>query len=143
MASSEEFFYQLGLRQFGNYHRIKLDPAPALRTLVRLAVNAEEGTNNSTLSKAEIVDVCVMLLCALLLSCSFCAYLQILVARLVAKRDMLQEYFSTFVSEDGVVETLPLLLKGYTPNLDKLPLFLMRLGAQVRLWWMNVKLPET
>lgn len=26
---------------------------------------------------------------------------------------------------------LPLLLRGYTPNLDRLPLFLMRLGPQV------------
>lgn len=30
------------------------------------------------------------------------------------------------------IESLPLLLRDYTPNLDKLPLFLMRLGPQVR-----------
>lgn len=50
----------------------------------------------------------------------------------MARRDMLQEYFSLKISEDGLVETLPLLLRDYTPNLDKLPLFLMRLGPQVR-----------
>lgn len=45
---------------------------------------------------------------------------------------MLQEYFSLGISEDGLDETLPMLLRDYTPNLDKLPLFLMRLGPQVR-----------
>lgn len=44
---------------------------------------------------------------------------------------MLREYFHTEISDDGMLETFPLLLKGYTPNLDKLPLFLMRLGPQV------------
>lgn len=47
------------------------------------------------------------------------------------QRPMLREYFSMAITDDGMVETLPLLLKGYTPNLDKLPLFLMRLGPQV------------
>lgn len=45
---------------------------------------------------------------------------------------MLAEYFALGISVDGTVETLPMLLRDYTPNLDKLPLFLMRLGPQVR-----------
>ena len=49
-------------------------------------------------------------------------------------RPILDEYFSMCITEDGVVESIPLLLKGYTPNLDKLPLFLMRLGPQVFLF---------
>lgn len=53
---SEEFFYQLGLLQFGNMNRIKLDPPPPLHTLVKLAVDAED-TTKSSLSKDEIVDV--------------------------------------------------------------------------------------
>lgn len=53
----EELFYQLGLRQFGDFNRLKLEPPPPLRALVKLAVDAEEGTKHSRLSKAEIVDV--------------------------------------------------------------------------------------
>lgn len=49
------------------------------------------------------------------------------------RRDMLSEYFSLHLSPDGLVESLPLLLRDYAPNLDKLPSFLMRLGPQVRL----------
>lgn len=57
VLDSEEFFYQLGLIQFGNFNRVKLEPAPSLRKLVTLAVNAEEGTKNSKLSKEQIVEV--------------------------------------------------------------------------------------
>jgi len=52
---------------------------------------------------------------------------------LISRREMLAEYFSLQLSPDGMVESLPLLLRDYTPNLDKLPLFLMRLGPQVSL----------
>lgn len=50
-----------------------------------------------------------------------------------SRRSMLSDYFSLNISQDGLVESLPLLLRDYTPNLDKLPLFLMRLGPQVSL----------
>ncbi|KAI0646384.1 DNA mismatch repair protein MutL [Trametes meyenii] len=110
-ALAAELFYQLGLRQFGNLPRIRLDPPPELRALVVLALDAEEGVEESGMSKADVADR--------------------IADMLVARRDMLNEYFSLNISEDGLVETLPLLLRDYTPNLDKLPLFLMRLGPQV------------
>jgi DNA mismatch repair protein MLH1 len=51
----------------------------------------------------------------------------------MARRDMLAEYFSLNITPTGLIESLPLLLRDYTPNLDKLPSFLMRLGPQVHL----------
>ena len=51
---------------------------------------------------------------------------------LLDKRHMLDEYFSLTFSSDGLVETLPMLLKGYTPNLDRLPHFLLCVGTRVR-----------
>ncbi|KAI0674398.1 DNA binding protein [Trametes maxima] len=110
-ALAAELFYQLGLRQFGNLPRIRLDPPPGLRALVVLALDAEEGVEESGMSKADVADRITDIL--------------------IARRDMLHEYFSLGISEDGRVETVPLLLRDYTPNLDKLPLFLMRLGPQV------------
>ena len=44
---------------------------------------------------------------------------------------MLSEYFSLDIGASGQVESLPLLLRDYTPQLDNLPDFLMRLGPQV------------
>jgi len=78
---------------------------------VSLAVDAEDSLEKSKLSKTKIIDRIVQLL--------------------QDRRDMLAEYFSLNISEDGRIESIPLLLKDYTPNLDKLPLFLMRLGPQV------------
>lgn len=127
----EELFYQLGLRQFGDMSRFKLDPAPSVRTLVELAIDAEPGTERSSMSKSEIVEVGP-------LSCHNNApsYVLILLQRIVdtmmTRREMLREYFSLCITSDGLVQSLPMLLRDYTPNLDKLPLFLMRLGPQVK-----------
>ncbi|KAJ3866490.1 histidine kinase-like ATPase [Lentinula novae-zelandiae] len=110
-ALAEELFYQLGLRHFGDFSRLKLEPSPSLRELVKIAVDAEEISEETTLSKPDIVDRIVKIL--------------------HSRRSMLSEYFSLNISEDGLVQSLPLILRDYTPNLDKLPLFLMRLGPQV------------
>ena len=55
---SEELFYQLGLHQFGDFSRIKLEPPPSLRSLLEITVEADESTVKSQLTKTEIVDVC-------------------------------------------------------------------------------------
>ncbi|GLB39113.1 putative DNA mismatch repair protein Mlh1 C-terminus [Lyophyllum shimeji] len=108
---AEEMFYQLGLRQFGDFSRLKLEPSPPLRTLVEIAVDAEDSTKNSNLSRPQIVDRIVNIL--------------------MTRREMLAEYFSLRISDAGLVESLPLLLRDYTPDLNNLPSFLMRLGPQV------------
>ncbi|KAF5345184.1 hypothetical protein D9758_009705 [Tetrapyrgos nigripes] len=110
-AFAEELFYQLGLRQFGDFSRLKLDPPPPLKKLVEIAVEAEAISEETELTKPQIVDRIVNIL--------------------QTRRDMLAEYFSLNISPDGLVQNLPLLLRDYTPNLDKLPHFLMRLGPQV------------
>lgn len=44
---------------------------------------------------------------------------------------MIDEYFSLRITSCGNVESIPLLLKGYTPNLDRLPHFLLCLATRV------------
>jgi len=44
---------------------------------------------------------------------------------------MIDEYFSLSVTSEGRLESIPMLLKGYTPNLDRLPHFLLCLGTRV------------
>ncbi|KIP05661.1 hypothetical protein PHLGIDRAFT_144085 [Phlebiopsis gigantea 11061_1 CR5-6] len=112
----EEFFYQLGVLQFGDFHRITLDPPPPLQALVKLAVDAED-TSKSKSSKSSITDA--------------------IIQTIMDHREMLCEYFMLEISETGTITSIPHLLKGYTPNLDKLPLFLMRLGPQVK--WHSEK----
>jgi hypothetical protein len=47
-------------------------------------------------------------------------------------RQLFQEYFNMEITTDGKVNSIPRLLRQYTPDLDRLPLFLMRIGPQVR-----------
>jgi len=121
---AEELFYQLGLRQFGNFHRLKLDPPAPIRTLIRLAVQNEESLKQHAFpyKEEDIVNR--------------------IVAKLMERADMLDEYFSVRFNEREELESLPMLLKGYTPNLDKLPLFLMRLGPQIN-WTSELECFQT
>jgi hypothetical protein len=50
---------------------------------------------------------------------------------LMDKRVMLRDYFSLEINDDGGLVSIPLLLKGYSPPLGKLPMFLLRLGPNV------------
>ena len=47
------------------------------------------------------------------------------------KSDMLEDYFSLKISDDGCIVSLLLLLESYSPDLDRLPLFLLRLVSEV------------
>jgi DNA mismatch repair protein MLH1 len=51
--------------------------------------------------------------------------------QLVERREMLLEYFSLEISPSGDLLSVPLLIKGYTPPMAKLPRFLLRLGPYV------------
>ena len=51
----------------------------------------------------------------------------------MSKSEMLHEYFSIDVSSDGELRRIPLVIKGYTPNMSKLPAFLLRLGINISM----------
>ncbi|BEJ16863.1 hypothetical protein CspHIS471_0602640 [Cutaneotrichosporon sp. HIS471] len=108
-AMGDEHFYQLGLRQFGALGRLQLEPAPEISDLLRLAAEDEPLADHG-LGVDEVVDKCTALL--------------------MSKADMVDEYFSLSLT-DGKVNSLPLLLKGYTPNLDRLPHLLLCLATRV------------
>jgi len=44
---------------------------------------------------------------------------------------MLREYFSLCITENGLLSAIPLMIKGYIPNMEKLPDLLWRLGSEV------------
>ncbi|KAI2732430.1 hypothetical protein CBS147332_1569 [Penicillium roqueforti] len=113
-----EFFYQVGLTDFGNFGVIRLDPAPKLVDLLKIAAESERQEHPDS-SKADEAD-------------SIFANAPEMIARtLIDRREMLNEYFSLQISPDGDLLSIPLLLKGYLPALAKLPRFLLRLGPYV------------
>lgn len=125
-----EYFYQLGLTDFGNFGVIQFSPPLDLREMLTLAAEQEQKSatpgvqdgagdadDEGELDSAELVE---------------------LVARqLVERREMLLEYFSLEISPTGELLSIPLLVKGYTPAIVKLPRFLLRLGPHVN--WTEEK----
>nr|XP_019044549.1 DNA mismatch repair protein MLH1 [Kwoniella bestiolae CBS 10118]OCF23479.1 DNA mismatch repair protein MLH1 [Kwoniella bestiolae CBS 10118] len=114
---ADEHFCQLGLRQFGAFNRLRLEPSPNLKELLKLAAEDESGLKGVGLNVEEVVEVIYDLL--------------------MDKKEMIDEYFSLSINDQGDVETLPMILNGYTPNLDRLPHFLLCLGTQVN--WESEK----
>lgn len=57
MINRDELFYQLGVLQFGNFGRFRLDPPAPLRRLISLAVENEGGIESNGLRKDEVTDV--------------------------------------------------------------------------------------
>jgi len=111
--TSRELFYQLVLRQFSNFGFINLTQKLPIYDLLMISLDAEEeenGWDESLQSKEEIAKNITELL--------------------IEKSEMLLEYFSITIDQKGNLETLPIILKGYIPNMDKLPGFLLRLGIE-------------
>ena len=50
---------------------------------------------------------------------------------LTSKRDMLEEYFAITIDASGLLSSMPILMPNHTPDLDALPLFILRLGTEV------------
>lgn len=118
---ANEYFYQLGLTHFGNFGVIRFSPPLPLKELLQIAAEHEKAsTENSAEDDFEVDEV-----------------VELISNQLVERREMLQEYFSLDISPEGELNTIPLLLKGYTPSLAKLPRFLLRLGPHVN--WNDEK----
>ncbi|KIN00310.1 hypothetical protein OIDMADRAFT_180563 [Oidiodendron maius Zn] len=117
---SNEYFYQVGLTHFGNFGAIRFDPPLNLKDVLTIAAEHRKATSDNDVGDFDPNEV-----------------VQLVLAQLIERREMLHEYFSLEISEDGVLISIPLLLKGYTPSLAKLPNFLLRLGPHVS--WTDEK----
>ena len=111
---SNEYFYQLGLTDFGNFGAIKFETPLDIKSLIAIGVKHEKALGNPENEGVPWDNVPDMV-----------------ATQLVTSREMLQQYFAFDVSSEGQLLSLPLLIKGYTPSLAKLPRFLMRLGPCV------------
>lgn len=118
-----EYFYQVGLTDFGNFGVIRFQRALDLRELLSMAAEHErqpaaaDGGPAGHAAADDDFDVAEVV--------------ETVVGQLVERREMLLEYFSLEVSPAGELVSIPLLVRNYTPCLAKLPRFLLRLGPYV------------
>ena len=115
-----EYFYQVGLTDFGNFGSIRFNPPLPLQGLLEAAAEQEKRKAGDAADEVDWEEV-----------------VSSVKEQLIERADMLNEYFSMEVSEEGELLALPLLMKGYTPSMAKLPQFLLRLGPHVE--WMDEK----
>ncbi|KAH9832364.1 DNA mismatch repair protein Mlh1 C-terminus [Teratosphaeria destructans] len=108
-----EYFYQLGLTDFGNFGAIRFNPPLKLRDL--LEIGAAQARNQ----EPDELDF------------DWDSVVPAVAEQIMSRKDMLAEYFSLEFSEQGELLSMPLLLKGYVPSVAKLPYFLLRLGPHV------------
>uniref|UniRef100_A0A672P6W1 DNA mismatch repair protein MLH1 n=1 Tax=Sinocyclocheilus grahami TaxID=75366 RepID=A0A672P6W1_SINGR len=109
---SQELFYQILIYDFGNFGVLRLsNPAP-LYDLAMLALDSEEsGWTEEDGPKEGLA--------------------QYIVDFLKQKAVMLEEYFSLEIDEEGNLTGLPMLLDNYTPAMEGLPMFILRLATEV------------
>ncbi len=119
-----EYFYQVGLTDFGNFGTIRLDPPLSLRELLYMGARAEQtqaaSADEDSSEAVEWDDVVTTV-----------------EQQLISRREMLAEYFAIDITVDGSLASLPLLMKGYLPSMAKLPRLLLRLGPHVE--WNDEK----
>ena len=111
-ALSTELFYQIILFAFRNFGHIRLNPPAPISELALLALNApNSGWTPDDGPKEELAEYIVKIL--------------------KEKSKMLADYFSLEIDTDGNLKSLPLLLEDYVPNLNGLPMFVLRLATEV------------
>nr|XP_025040920.1 DNA mismatch repair protein Mlh1 isoform X3 [Pelodiscus sinensis] len=109
---SQELFYQILIYDFANFGILRLsEPAP-LYDLAMLALeNTESGWTEEDGPKEGLAEY--------------------IVEFLKKKTEMLKDYFSLDIDEDGNLTGLPLLIDNYVPPLEGLPMFILRLATEV------------
>ncbi|KAK4520142.1 uncharacterized protein ATC70_008273 [Mucor velutinosus] len=115
-VASEELLYQIILHEFCNMGHLKLSAPISIRECLQIALD-QNDLPEDVQPEAEIIES--------------------IANTLISRADMLTEYFSLDVSADGNLISLPMIIKDYVPSMNKLPLFLLRLGTEVN--WESEK----
>ncbi|KAG8378498.1 hypothetical protein BUALT_Bualt08G0143400 [Buddleja alternifolia] len=118
---SKELMYQQVLRRFAHFSAIQLsDPAP-VSELIMLALKEEdldpEGNEDDDLKK-KIAEMNTELI--------------------KQKTEMLDEYFGIHIDPNANLSRLPIVLDQYTPDMDRVPEFVLCLGNDVN--WDDEKI---
>ncbi|KAM6997210.1 DNA mismatch repair protein Mlh1 [Tautogolabrus adspersus] len=109
---SQELFYQILIYDFGNFGVLQLSSPAPLYDLALLALDSEEsGWTEDDGPKDGLA--------------------QYIVDFLRKKAEMLEDYFSVEIDQEGNLTGLPLLLDKFSPVMEGLPMFILRLATEV------------
>ncbi|KAL5256419.1 hypothetical protein ACHWQZ_G011601 [Mnemiopsis leidyi] len=109
---SEALFYQKVIFDFQNFDIFNFSEAAPIHDLVMIALDDESSSWNPDHGpKEELATFATELL--------------------LSKREMLDDYFSIVITEEGSLSGLPMLVEQYYPLLHQIPMFLLRLATEV------------
>ncbi|KAJ2633851.1 DNA mismatch repair protein Mlh1 [Coemansia sp. RSA 1290] len=103
---SYHLFYHRCIFDFMNYGRIILQPAPSIHELALMAAKELGDVDPEDTAKNVL-------------------------SRFSDSREMLEEYYHIRISDIGTIESLPMVIRDYSPDYDKLPLFLYNAATSV------------
>ena len=109
---TEELFYQLFLLDFANFACLRFSTPLSIYALAVIGLEAPNSGWKEVDGDKE----------------SLARYM---VNFLQSKSSMLSDYFSLEIDSEGNMCTIPMLLDGYVPDLNRLPFFIMRLVTEV------------
>lgn len=116
---SEELFYQYLLYDFQNHDEIKFETPLSIYDLVMIGLEFPDIEYNPDVDGSKEVIA------------------KTVTDILIEKSLMLNTYFSVKIDVDGMLISIPMLLKSYTPDLSNLPTYLLRLATEVN--WESEK----
>ncbi|KFV49198.1 DNA mismatch repair protein Mlh1, partial [Tyto alba] len=109
---SQELFYQILIYDFANFGVLRLsEPAPLYELSMLALEDPESGWTEEDGPKEGLAEY--------------------IVEFLKKKTEMLKDYFSLEIDEEGNLIGLPLLIDNYVPPLEGLPMFVLRLATEV------------
>ncbi|NXE50516.1 MLH1 protein, partial [Casuarius casuarius] len=109
---SQELFYQILIYDFANFGILRLsEPAPLFELAMLALEDPESGWTEEDGPKEGLAEY--------------------IVEFLKKKTEMLKDYFSLEINEEGNLTGLPLLIDNYVPPLEGLPMFILRLATEV------------
>jgi len=108
----EELFYQMMITQFAHFDCLEMTESMKISELAMIGFDLKEvGWSDEDGSKEQLAKRVESLL--------------------MEHREMLKEYFSLAISDDAVLETLPLIIPDYQPLMTQLPVFIIRLATEI------------
>eukprot|EP00002_Diphylleia_rotans_P021501 TRINITY_DN4181_c0_g1_i1.p1 TRINITY_DN4181_c0_g1~~TRINITY_DN4181_c0_g1_i1.p1 ORF type:complete len:725 (-),score=164.77 TRINITY_DN4181_c0_g1_i1:66-2240(-) len=109
---SKDLMYQQTLARFAHLSAIRLNPPAPISELVKVAIDSPETGWRPEDGDPEQLA-------------------QSITDLLKSRAAMLDEYFAIGIDENGLLTTIPRILENHIPRLERLPMFLLRLGSEV------------
>lgn len=109
---AQELFYQEALRKFQNFGSLEFESALKIQEIARIGFDLKECAWTEEDGSKDVLAAQVEKI-------------------LIEQQEMLKEYFQISINSNGELETLPLIMEGFSPLSAHLPMFLIRLATEV------------